>query len=103
MENRGLVFFVVASLVLAPVTTAFAQGGSGFNGGSISGNAEQSQQSQQSQSTSQAPTQGSGATRGNYLSLRGEKPGTAPNGKPIGSPGSGLGSPEDPYDARKPK
>jgi hypothetical protein len=27
--------------------------------------------------------------------------GTATNGKPIGSPGSGLGSPENPVDARK--
>jgi hypothetical protein len=27
--------------------------------------------------------------------------GTAVNGKPIGSPGSGLGSPEEPVDARK--
>jgi hypothetical protein len=44
-----------------------------------------------------APTQNSdGAVSGPGVGV-----GTAVNGKPIGSPGSGLGSPEDPVDARK--
>jgi hypothetical protein len=108
MENRGIAYLVVAALALAPMTVAFAQGGggtggassSGMNGGSAAGNA---MQSQQTQSSGQTPTQGqaNGVTTGSSVSVDGDKPGTAANGKPIGSPGSGIGSPEEPWDAKK--
>jgi hypothetical protein len=86
--------------------------GSGTTTGTAGGTTINGMNSQQSQSTKQTiQDQKNAATTGintapsqndeGIVSGPGVGVGTATNGKPIGSPGSGLGSPENPVDARK--
>jgi hypothetical protein len=126
MKNRNIAVLVAAALAVSPITPALAQGGAGGSGGgsggaSASGGASgggattgTGSNAQQTQPTSQTQTiqdQKNAATTGSNtapsqndegtVSGPGVGVGTATNGKPIGSPGSGLGSPENPVDARK--
>lgn len=122
MKNRNIAVLVAAALAVSPITPALAQGGAGGSGGaSASGGASgggattgTGSNAQQTQPTSQTQTlqdQKNAATTGSNtapsqndegtVSGPGVGVGTAANGKPIGSPGSGLGSPENPVDARK--
>ena len=127
MKNRNIAVLVAAALAVSPITPALAQGGAGSSGGgsggaSASGGASgggsttgtAGSNAQQTQPTSQTQTlqdQKNAATTGSNtapsqndkgtVSGPGVGVGTAANGKPIGSPGSGLGSPEHPVDARK--
>ena len=129
MKNRKIAILVAVALVISPITSAAAQGGGGGGGGSgggsggasasggasgggvTSGTASTSQQTQPSSPTQSIQDQKNAATTGSntaptqnsdgVVSGPGVGVGTAVNGKPIGSPGSGLGSPEDPVDARK--
>ena len=127
MKNRNIAVLVAAALAVSPITPALAQGGAGSSGGgsggaSASGGASgggattgtAGSNAQQTQPTSQTQTlqdQKNAATTGSNtapsqndegtVSGPGVGVGTAANGKPIGSPGSGLGSPENPVDARK--
>ena len=127
MKNRNIAVLVAAALAVSPITPALAQGGAGSSGGgsggaSASGGASgggattgtAGSSAQQTQPTSQTQTlqdQKNAATTGSNtapsqndegtVSGPGVGVGTSTNGKPIGSPGSGLGSPENPVDARK--
>ena len=124
MKNRQVAFLVAAALVASAITpAALAQGAGGggsggasasggaSGGGVTSGTASTSQQTQPSSPTQSIQDQKNAATTGSNtaptqnsdgaVSGPGVGVGTAVNGKPIGSAGSGLGSPEDPVDARK--
>jgi len=124
MKNRQIAFLVAAALVASAITpAALAQGAGGggsggasasggaSGGGVTSGTASTSQQTQPSSPTQSIQDQKNAATTGSNtaptqnsdgaVSGPGVGVGTAVNGKPIGSPGSGLGSPEDPVDVRK--
>ena len=129
--NRRIAVLVAAAIVVSPITAFAQGGGGGSGGGSggatggassggattgatggATNNGMNSRQTTQSTSGTQtiqdqknAVTSGSNTTPSQngegVVSGPGVGVGTSTNGKPIGSPGSGLGSPENPVDARK--
>jgi hypothetical protein len=114
MNNSKIAVLTAVALSISAMTPVLAQGGGsgsaggGATTGTAGGTAQQTQPSSQTQSIQDqknAATTGSNtAPAQNYegaVSGPGVGVGTATNGKPIGSPGSGLGSPEDPVDAKK--
>ena len=114
MKNRKIAVLVVAALAVSAITPVLAQGGGSGSagGGATTGTAGgAAQQTQPSSQTTTVQDQKNAATTGSNtapsqndevtVSGPGVGVGTAANGKPIGSPGSGLGSPENPVDARK--
>jgi hypothetical protein len=128
MKSRMLAVLITSALVASPMT-AFAQGGGGSGGGSggasASGGAtgggantgansglnNQQTNSQQSSKAQAIQDQRDAATTGkssapsqpgdDAVSGPGVGVGHSTNGRPIGTPGSGLGSPENPVDVRK--
>jgi hypothetical protein len=128
MKSQIVAVLFTAALVVSPIAVALAQGGGGSGGGSggASGSASgaatsgetttatgggmqqvtpQSSKAQAIQRQKDAATTGSetaplqpgdGAVGGPGVGV-----GHSANGKPIGAPGSGLGSPENPIDGRK--
>ena len=128
MKSQMIAVMIAAALSASPIAVALAQGGGGSGGGSggASGSASggatsqgattgtgggmqqatpQSSKAQAIQRQRDAATTGSetapaqpgdGAVGGPGVGV-----GHSANGKPIGAPGSGLGSPESPVDGRK--
>ena len=112
MNNSKIAVLTAVALSISAMTPVLAQGGGSAGGGATTGTAggtalqtQPSSQTQSIQDQKNAATTGSNtAPAQNYegaVSGPGVGVGTATNGKPIGSPGSGLGSPEDPVDAKK--
>jgi len=116
---------LIVALACAPLTS-FAQGGGAGAGGASSGSASSGSASSGSASSGIGPVSGStpspngdangqpatsdakrdrstvvvtDPSSGGAPTARGRGVGTAPNGLPIGSPGSGPGSPERPHDS----
>jgi hypothetical protein len=124
MKSQMIAVLIGAALSASPIAAALAQGGGGSGGasGSASGGATsggattatgggmqqatpQSSKAQAIQRQKDAATTGSetapsqpgdGAVGGHGVGV-----GHSATGKPIGAPGSGLGSPENPVDVRK--
>jgi hypothetical protein len=127
MKSQIVAVLFSAAMVVSPIAVALAQGGGGSGGGSGGANGSasggatsgtttatgggmqqatpQSSKAQAIQRQKDAATTGSetapsqpgeGAVGGPGVGV-----GHSANGKPIGAPGSGLGSPENPVDVRK--
>ena len=124
MKSQIVAVLFSAALVVSPIAVALAQGGGGSGGGSGSasggatspgattGTGGGMQQATPQSSKAQAiQRQRDAATTGSEIAPSqpgegvvggpGVGVGHSANGMPIGAPGSGLGSPENPVDGRK--
>jgi hypothetical protein len=107
---------ILVAAAMACTTPVLAQGGGGGSAGGAGGNRASGPSSSQSGNENQGTTGNSGATAirnaetgantkptspsSRTVSAPGVGVGHAANGQPIGTPGSGPGSPEQPIDGK---
>jgi hypothetical protein len=105
---------IAAALLFSLSSFALAQGSGGSSSGSGAGTGGTSSSGSSNNAVGTYPSSPTVGTTGQdpraNNNMQGSSPnqqqlqrnqgmGTAPNGRPVGSPGSGLGSPEQPHDA----